>query len=209
MVGGHLTSQELVDFAERPDAAAPPHVDRCDKCRRELEGLRAALAAAAEVSVPEPPPFFWERLSARVAAAVEEDLATRSRAGVLLERFVSSLKAAGSRRLGAAAAVSAALIAALFIIFLRPTPGPEGGVIGPVHETPAAAPGDDAALALVAAAMGDLDLEAAHQAGLLDQAAANAAIDQLTAGERRELERLLKGELSPGGPGAPPGTGSS
>jgi len=209
MVGAHLTPQELVEVAERPDAAAPPHMERCDTCRRELEGLRVALAAAAEVPVPEPSPFFWERLSARVAAAVEEDLAARSRAGALLLRFVSRITAAGSRRLGAATAVSAALIAALVITFVRPTPGPEPGVVGPVHETSAAAPGDDAALALVAAAMGDLDLEAAHQAGLLGQAAADAVIDQLTAGERRELERLLKRELSPGGSGAPPGTGSS
>src|SRR5581483_1566533 len=154
MVGAHLTPQELVEVAERPDAAAPPHMERCDTCRRELEGLRVALAAAAEVPVPEPSPFFWERLSARVAAAVEEDLAARSRAGALLLRFVSRITAAGSRRLGAATAVSAALIAALVITFVRPTPGPEPGVVGPVHETSAAAPGDDAALALVAAAMG-------------------------------------------------------
>ena len=46
------------------------HVDRCSRCRREVEALSESLAAVRDVPVPEPSPFFWDHLSRRVSEAV-------------------------------------------------------------------------------------------------------------------------------------------
>ena len=66
----HLTPEELLDLAEAPPPdVASGHLASCDRCRRELADLREALAAAAEIEVPEPSPLFWGHLSARVRGA--------------------------------------------------------------------------------------------------------------------------------------------
>jgi len=68
----HLSAGELVDLAEGTRApGSAPHLASCDACRRALEGLRVTMAGIeAAVEVPEPPPLFWDRLSARVGEAV-------------------------------------------------------------------------------------------------------------------------------------------
>ena len=67
----HLQSEELIDLAEgaRPESSAL-HLQTCDECRSRLTDLRAAMAAAAHVNVPEPSPLFWDHFSARVRDAV-------------------------------------------------------------------------------------------------------------------------------------------
>src|SRR5262249_4683884 len=68
----HLKPEELIDVAEGAAAdAAFPHLASCAACRTEVAELRAALGSVEGLgSVPEPPPFFFDRFQHRVAAAV-------------------------------------------------------------------------------------------------------------------------------------------
>src|SRR5438105_826932 len=67
----HLTPEELIDLAEGARAeAAVPHLQACEICRHQIVTLRATMAAAADVDVPEPSPLFWDHLSQRVREAV-------------------------------------------------------------------------------------------------------------------------------------------
>ena len=67
----HLHSDELIDIAEgtRPESLVP-HLQSCDVCRLQLAEVRATMAAASEVDVPEPSPLFWDHFSGRVRAAI-------------------------------------------------------------------------------------------------------------------------------------------
>src|SRR6476469_3139983 len=87
----HLNTDELVDIAEgtRTEAAAP-HLASCEPCRAQLCELRAMIAAAKDVDVPEPSPLFWDHLSARVSEAVAADRAgSRFIGGPLAALFAS------------------------------------------------------------------------------------------------------------------------
>ena len=74
MVMAHLSAEQLVDIAEgvRPESSAS-HLEACAACRKQLDDLRAMMAAAAAVDVPEPSPLFWDHFSARVHQAVEAE----------------------------------------------------------------------------------------------------------------------------------------
>src|SRR5947207_14104711 len=70
----HLSPELLVDLAEGArDESSAPHLRECAECRRQLADLRGAMAAAADLDVPEPSPLFWNHLSARVREAVEAE----------------------------------------------------------------------------------------------------------------------------------------
>jgi hypothetical protein len=70
----HLSVDELVDAAEgvRLESSLP-HLASCLQCQGRVADLRATLAAAADLDVPEPSPLFWDRLSARVREAAARE----------------------------------------------------------------------------------------------------------------------------------------
>jgi anti-sigma factor RsiW len=60
---------KLADMLLDPEAApakVKAHVAECDSCRKELEEMRATMAAMDAWSVPEPSPYFMTRLGARM-----------------------------------------------------------------------------------------------------------------------------------------------
>ena len=60
---------KLADMLLDPEAApakVKTHVAECDSCRKELEEMRATMAAMDAWSVPEPSPYFMTRLGARM-----------------------------------------------------------------------------------------------------------------------------------------------
>jgi hypothetical protein len=70
----HLAVHELVDALDGTlDGGRAAHIAECPACAAQIEDLRAIAARAADVDIPEPPAFFWNQLSARVAAAVEAE----------------------------------------------------------------------------------------------------------------------------------------
>jgi anti-sigma factor RsiW len=61
--------EKLADMLLAPQAApaeVKAHVAACESCRKELEEVRATMAAMDAWSVPEPSPYFMTRLGARM-----------------------------------------------------------------------------------------------------------------------------------------------
>ena len=61
--------EKLADMLLDPEAApakVKTHVAECDSCRKELEEMRATMAAMDAWAVPEPSPYFMTRLGARM-----------------------------------------------------------------------------------------------------------------------------------------------
>jgi len=193
----HLESEELIDLAEgaRPDSSAL-HLQTCDQCQRRLTDLRAAMAAAAHLDVPEPSPLFWNHFSARVHDAIAADGAPpRS----LWDRLALPLSIA---------ACAAVIIAAAVSLRVGRTPGFVPSAPVALHTSAAdeladadVAPlPDDPSLDLVAdlaSQVAQAEWDAAGAQGLeTHEDTADKAVGQLSAGERRELQRLLKEELT-------------
>jgi hypothetical protein len=190
----HLTSEQLIDLAEAGRAASStPHLQSCETCRNRLAELRATLSVAASVDVPEPSPLFWDHFSARVHDAVEAERA----AGTAFGRW-SWLRLSP---LGVGAL--AAIVLAIVIVTSGGRPGqpvsapaaPTASAVGPLGDTLSV--GDDPSLSLMADLAADLDWDAASEAGLTTHVGVdNDAVTELTDGERRALNQLLKGELA-------------
>jgi hypothetical protein len=191
----HLTSEQLIDLAEGGRAASStPHLQSCETCRNRLAELRATLSVAASVDVPEPSPLFWDHFSARVHDAVEAERA----AGASVFSRWSWLRLTPLR-----AGALAAVVLAIVIVTSGGRPGqpvsapagPAASAAGPLDDTLSL--GDDPSLSLMADLAADLDWDAASEAGLTTHVGVdNDAVTELTDGERRALNQLLKGELA-------------
>ena len=181
----HLSPEALLDVAE---GTVPrdryPHLAECGMCRDQLAELQATIATVA-VDVPEPSPLFWDHLSARVReATAAEPLATEPWWG--LRKWMFPL---------IAAATAAVLFIAISFGSGTTTPATSRPAVvstsNPSNaEFPAAA--DDPSLDLLADLAGDLDWDAAAEAGMtMEVGAAEQALNELTIAERVELQRLL------------------
>lgn len=211
---GHLGAEELIDLAEsaRPEASVP-HLRSCERCRRRLADLRAALPEVHRHDVPEPAPLFWEHFSARVHEAV---------AAEGLPRSASWLDLWGRPRLtmisvaGACAVLAVAAVVSLGHGFVRgdvAMPAPSVASVAPVAPVKPVKPvepvkddapdadlmalAEDPSLDLVADLAAQVEWDMAGETGLeTHEATSDSAVGQLTAVERRELQRLLKEELA-------------
>lgn len=187
----HLNPEQLLDVADgtRPDAEFP-HLRSCAACADQLADLRAAIEAAADVSVPEPSPLFWSHLSQRVRDAVAAEQPMRRPA----------FAAAWWQLVAAAAAVAA------LVIVLMPDRQPASDTLTTVATDvwqPADTPAfdDDPALSLLADLTYGMDWEATAEAGLVPElGTVDSVVFALSAEERLELHRLLQEAL--GGSGA-------
>jgi hypothetical protein len=116
MMWTHVSDAALMDVVEgAAGEGAGQHVAQCAQCRARVDEARAALGFAAAATVPEPIPAYWDVMRRRVAHALVEAPAARSR-----------------RPLWAAAAVAGAIV----IAFLT---------VGPAKKDPVAAQAPKAA----------------------------------------------------------------
>jgi hypothetical protein len=187
----HLSSAELADAVEGGLAGdRADHLTECDRCRRLADDLRAALAAARDVDVPEPSPLFWASFSARVREAVAAEPARR-RFWVQTWRPVMGL-AAGVALVALVVAVS------WWYAKARPTPPREAAAVSGAADPLAGldASRDDGSWLLVTTVAGDLVWDDTVEAGLVVRpGSVDRAVLMLTAEERSELARLLTAEL--------------
>jgi len=198
---GHLTPVELVELVERTTKEAEvPHLAACEACRRQLADLRATMTLAANVEVPEPPPFFWNQFSARVRDAVAGEVPAQSG----WWRRWSSWPVV--------AAPLSAVAAAVIVFFVMSTPHPKE--LPPPHLGPVASTArglsttsttellhdgsgyDDASLELVAQLTDSLGWDAAADAGLAPNGGAEHAVTHLSLDELQQLEHLLQDALA-------------
>jgi hypothetical protein len=187
----HLTADELVDAAEGTLAAdRQRHVDQCEACRREVSVLATLLREAGSVPVPEPSPLFWEHLSARVRQAVQAEDPPQARGWWTRWRWP--------------ALVPFGALAAVVVLMVASVPGGRDEVESPappIAAAPAESPGvsssPDLEWRALAELVGPLDWETAGAAGLtLRPGDAEVGVLDLTEDERRELSRLIEGELA-------------
>jgi hypothetical protein len=187
----HLTSVELVDLAEGTRAeSSAAHLVTCEACRHQLVLLRATMSTAEAFEVPEPSQLFWNHLSARVREAVAAEGAPRGRSWFGWGSWLTVPMVAG--------ALAAVVLAALVTMRMSLAPVSGGTSFQPLTAAVATTEplAEDPSLALVAGLAADLDWDSATDVGLTTEAGADGAINQLNAGERRELDRLLKEALA-------------
>ena len=185
----HLSADQIIDLVEGVRAeTAEPHLQSCDVCRRQLDELRAAMAMAADVSVPEPSPLFWNHFSARVRDAVAAEGAPRA--------------AAWTWWLTLAAGTVAAVVVAVGVSVYRPAlpaAGRNEAAVAATDGMQTLDAADEAAISMMADLAADSDVAAAREGGLAGLTShvggADDALGVLTEGERVELQRLLKEEL--------------
>jgi predicted anti-sigma-YlaC factor YlaD len=164
------------------------HLDTCEACRNERDhvvALAASAKAAAEEDLPDPPPFFWERLSANIRR--ETTAAAPMRWQQRWHKVWPSLATLG---------VTAA--AALVVFVLRaPVRAPASTE---THTAPGAAavtPVDDQAdWALVVQRTSALSQDDVDQVASSVPTLGNAVqLDELTPAERATFVRLVKSEM--------------
>jgi hypothetical protein len=175
----HLTPDELIDAIEGTlSSEREAHLAACDVCLRERAGLSSVLGEARQTSIPEPSPLFWQHLSARVNDSIDRDVADDT-------RWPSWLRWQVLAPLGAVAMIIMALMIAV--------PKQDPALVTLDESSIAADPPE--AIDALAAVVGDLDLETASAAGVIEPGVAEQAVLHLTAEEQQELARLLKAEL--------------
>lgn len=194
----HFTPEEIVEAADGGLAdVRMRHLDDCETCRRQVQEVSLLLEDAADDVVPEPPPFFWEQLSARVRAAIDAEPAPA--------RWWRWWQ--GSRWLAPAGAVTIVALA-VGISLLRERPAAPDVGSSPPPPPMASAPAAGASARepderilrddweMVADLVAPLDWDTAVAAGIgLQPGDAEAAVATLTSEERSELHRLLAAEL--------------
>jgi hypothetical protein len=176
----HLTSDELIDAMEgmlAPERHA--HLAACPECQAQLTELASVLNEAKQSSVPEPSPLFWNHLSARVRAAIDAETG-----GALAHWF----------RWDVLLPVAAMAVLVLALAFnIRPAPDAAPDLAGNT------APEIDLAAdnwGTLSELVGELDIETASAAGVIEPGVAEEALLHLTAEERQELTRLLEAEVT-------------
>jgi len=196
----HLKDDQFVDIAEGtlPESSAP-HLASCERCRRQLEEMRAVMSAAGEVGVREPSPLYWDHLSARVRDAVAIDASPR--------RPWADVAAWRRVLMPAWAAAVASII--IVVAFSSRVAGPPSSPQAPaafVATTAEAvevwndqASDDDESLTLMGSLSAGFDFDAVRQAGLAARGSAEHAVTHMDDDELREMQRLLAQELAPSG----------
>lgn len=176
----HLTPDELIDAMEgvlSPERRT--HLAACDACQRELAGLSTVLSDAKQASVPEPSPMFWPHFSERVRTAIDHDA---NQAG----NWPAWMRWQVLLPLGAMAMIVLALAMSI------PRLEVPDDIVD--NAPPAVTqPGDT--WAMVTELVGNIDLDTASAAGVIEPGVAEQALLHLTAEEQQELTRLLKAEL--------------
>lgn len=179
----HLTPDELVDAVDgRLTPARQPHLAECEECQRELAGLSSVLNDARQSSIPEPSPLFWQHFSERVRTAIDRDTDSGS-------NWASWLRWQVLAPLGAVALIVLGVMVAL--------PKPDVGDFSLTLQAPEAPQAPEALdnWAMVTELVGDIDLDTASAAGVIEPGVADQAMVHLTVEEQQELTRLLKAEL--------------
>lgn len=184
----HLTPDEIVDAVEGALVRARQvHLESCGACRGSVERLGLVLRQVRAADMPEPSPLFWDRLSARVRVAIAVEAAPPARSQWLTWPVLAPL------------AGLALLVVALGAALPRDAGRSERALLT-ASAAADAEPASDAAWALAAELVAQLDVEGAQEAGIMAlPGSADLAAWHLSADEQVELLRLLQQEVGRSG----------
>jgi hypothetical protein len=174
----HLTPDELIDAMEGllpTDRRA--HLDACGVCQEKLASLSMALGDAKEADVPEPSPLFWQHFSERVATAIDHET-TPGADGLSWLRW---------QILVPVGAVALVILGLMVTLPRQVSKEPSLALQAPQTALDS--------WVMVTELVGNIDLDVASAAGVIEPGVAEEAVLQLSAEERQELTRLLKAEL--------------
>ena len=187
----HLSPEEFIDVIDGTRSEASlPHLRSCSACRDRIADLRETLAAAAEASIAEPSPLFWDQFSQRVHDAVTMEP---------VRRGWRSWFGGFGVPLAAGAALAALILAVSTARLIAPHLNPsvwrqQAIVVAPTE--PLQEPGDPSLDFVADLAGGMVDWDAVEQGEFAARGMADHAVTHLTEGELRELHRLLQEELA-------------
>ena len=189
----HLTPDELIDAVEAALAAPRrAHLHDCPSCAQEVRQLAAILGESRVVDVPDPSPLFWDRFADQVRQAIATDAGASRFAHWFEWRVLAPVAGLALLVFALASAVphgridlqQARAIAA---------PADRGDDVDPSAAL-------DQSWAIVSELVGELDVEAAQQAGIgVAPGTADGVALQLSSAETQELVRLLRAELQRAG----------
>jgi hypothetical protein len=185
----HLSPEEFVDVIDGTRSEASlPHLQSCSTCRDRIADLRATLTAAADASIAEPSPLFWDQFSQRVHDAVAMEPVRggwRSWFGGL------------GMPLAAGAAVAALILAVSTARLIAPHPNLSPPQLAFVAAPPEPLEAGDPSFELMADLAGGMaDWDAVEDVEFTARGTADHAVAHLSQGELRELQRLLQEELA-------------
>ena len=185
-MNAHFTPGEFVDALDRPlPASRQAHLAVCSMCAEQLQEMRAVLVDVEGTGdVPEPSPLFWDHLSARVHAAVQEAPAPVAWWHVGWRSWVAVASMA--------VLVTVAVVAQRNAMRLvtKPSPAVE------TSATFALGPESEAMWDMISSLAPGMQADQVADAGLMPgHGAADAMIATLTDDQRRELVRLLRAEM--------------
>lgn len=186
----HLTPDELVDEVDQTlPADRRAHLDECEACRRQLDGLRRTLGELHATDVPEPSPLFWTHFSERVQQALDTEQKPRR----------TALPAWVGWRVAVPVAALALLVAMLLNAVPRDARIPDRSAtdvsVSPLTGATDDELFDDASWQLVSDLTEDMDLDEESHAGFVVPGAIERAASALEPAERAELLRILRAEL--------------
>ena len=197
----HLSESEFVDLVDGTLASGRvAHLDACDACRAAADGLRDVLARAADVTVPEPSPLFWEHFSARVRDDLQRAPAVEP------SRWLGWADDPTVKWAMAGALLTLLLVSGVWVSLWRTSATVPGRVAPTKIATTSGAepeadavhpdtPESDEAWALVRTVADELRWDDAAEEGLgVRPDAAERALATLTRDERSELALLLEAE---------------
>lgn len=187
----HLSDAELVDCVGGTlPRVRLEHVERCEACRNRVDLLRTTIVEverAEPQGVPEPSPLFWDHFSRRVSETIAEEPAVRR--STWMNGFV--------------AAVAAFVLFVGIWIQKQSVAPPDASPVAQA-ESPRSATDSDTRLdldadiewSLVQVAADDLEWETVSDAGIgARPGSAERVALEMSAAERKELERLIEAEI--------------
>jgi hypothetical protein len=187
----HLSPDELVDAVEGTlGPQRQSHVAECAACGRETARLRLVLRETRRVSVPEPSPLFWDHFAARVHAASGDEAPPPPRWAPEWLRWP------------VLASVAALAILIVGVAAMMPRQADEridGAAVAANESAIDLASFGEQDWAVVSEIVGPVDLDAAHEAGIVRFGDAERVALALSAAEQRELLRLLQQEMEKAG----------
>lgn len=193
----HLSDDALLELAEG-GAAGREHLETCAICRERVDAVRETIGMLREDGMPEPSPLFWQHFSERVSQAIDQE-PSGTGAHWALPRWTWAL-----------AAVAGAILAVLIVLPLRTHVETGTGQSDAQGPTPVALRANDAATdvswtlavpdeswQIVEGAAGDLDLDAASDAGIfVGPGSIEREVLMLSNEDRQEFARVIQAEIN-------------